>query len=367
MDLICETYLETPPASPIRKFNAAVSVSSATNKRKIDYATQQQVELLFGDDLTDFGAADCGESGTVLSALDCIEEKRSSPDSTKRNRLSLFERKFQVERYLCYIDKTQTNCQMDDDQLMRTFIEKSNSLGIYLPMKVSCLSRWVDAYRRGEYDLLLVHKRGEHSKTVAGKNNVVRQIDKHLNACFPRHARFNQIDWSPSLPKEYGVIAREFTPSGTFLGFYKGTVLTADENRSNRNHAYTFAIGRNLFIDTSAFLSCFARYYNCATNPADQNVAVELLSNWENPQKAICFIANRDIAQGEEFLVSYSPEYWSNMAKNLPRKSKLLKVCAKLSDKAGYSLLNSLYSIDAPILAANFSDDQLDSGDNFKG
>eukprot|EP01034_Spumella_vulgaris_P037003 gene37003-45644_t len=91
---------------------------------------------------------------------------------------------------------------------------------------------------------------------------------------------YNEVSKSPSLPEEYGVIARKFTPSGTFLGYYK------------------------------------------------------------------------DIAKGEEFLVSYGPDYWASLADNLPQKSRLMKLCKKLSDRQGYSLFSPLYSVEAPSLAA---------------
>jgi hypothetical protein len=364
MDLIF-AYSETPPASP-----ASANSESVALKRKADLDINQ----LFGDVVEFDDTAADSEAEIICSSDDenteeeKLKQKKTSLVSTKRRiQLSLVEKKNHVERYWCYyfqkMEKNQTEHEIDidNDQLMVTFVKESNSLGIYSPINISCLSRWIRAHKRGEFDLMLVHKRGERSKRVADKRTIVQRIDYQLKKLQPNHAAFNRIDWSPSLPKEYGVVARKFTPSGTFLGFYKGAVLTG-ENRDNRNYAYTFAIGRNLFIDTSAFLSCFARYYNCATDHTDQNVSVELLPNWENPQKAICFIANRNIMEGEEFLVSYGPEYWANFAEYLPRKSQLLKVCAKLSNEAGYSLFTPRYSLEAPTLAANFLDDGLVAG-----
>jgi hypothetical protein len=347
MDLISITYLDSPPVSPACKSGEG-SVSVANKRKAGDNSIQ---DLLF--DLADFGDDSEDESGSTSSSVDLTK---------RRVRLSLLERKFHVERYLWYKQNNQAFCQIEiGDQLMRSFVNDSNATGIYYRLNKSSLSRWIHAYKRGEYDMWGGHKLG-HSK-VTDKWIVVQRIDRHLKARDPFHAAFNKVDWSPSLPDQYGVVARKFTPSGTFLGFYKGAVLS-DEKRDSRNYDYTFAIGRNLFIDASNLVSCFARYYNCATNHADQNVAVELLSNWTNPQKAICFIANRNIAEGEEFLVSYGPDYWAHMVKYLPRKSQLKKVCEKLSDKRGYSLFTPRYSVEAPTLAANFQDDQSDSDDD---
>ncbi len=348
------SYLETPPTSHVCK---PVDLCGSANR---DY---RQQESIFCCDQATIIAKEFQNPGRDFSDDDEVEENCPANSKKRRIRLTVSERKFHVERYLEYkLDNHHVSCQIDiGDQLIRNFVEESNSVGIYLQMNASCLSRWIHAYERGEYDVWVRYKR-ENCKST-DRRAVVQQIDKKLKKRDMYSAVYNQVDWSPSLPKEYGVVARKFTPSGTFLGFYKGAVLTG-ENRDNRNYAYTFAIGRNLFIDTSAFLSCFARYYNCATDHTDQNVSVELLPNWENPQKAICFIANRDIVEGEEFLVSYGPEYWANFAEYLPRKSQLLKVCAKLSNETGYGLFTPRYSLEAPTLAANFMDDQSDSDDD---
>jgi hypothetical protein len=44
-------------------------------------------------------------------------------------------------------------------------------------------------------------------------------------------------------------------------------------------------------IDGSDFMSCFARYYVSSSKEEKQNVSVERLSEWTDPNRAVCFIA----------------------------------------------------------------------------
>jgi hypothetical protein len=349
MDFISNIY-DSPVASPLVLTGA--QNSSASLKRQICVN-----ECLFDDVLQD-----CLE---IFDELKGDSDQSVSVSQTekpsKRIRLSLTEKKEHVDRFLWYCDTNETNKLTDVTQLMSEFVADNNSCGMYYKLNSRCLKRWLAAYNRGEFDGRNGGFKKAESKIVH-RCISVKHIDKFLRERDPYHAAYNEVSKSPSLPEEYGVIARKFTPSGSFLGYYKGTILHGQRN-DTRNHDYTFAIGRNKFVDASNVLSCFARYYNCATDHADQNVGVELLTDWKNPQKAICFIANRDIAQGEEFLVSYGPDYWTSLADNLPQKSRLMKVCKKLSDRQGYSLFSPLYSVEAPSLAAAFLDDVSESED----
>jgi hypothetical protein len=89
---------------------------------------------------------------------------------------------------------------------------------------------------------------------------------------------------------------------------------------------------------------------------------VEILTDWTNPQKAVCFIANKDIKAGDEFLICYGPDYWENTASNLPAQSPFRRICNTLSGKnCIQEAIEPLFSIDAPFLAAEFGDDKSDS------
>jgi SET domain-containing protein len=192
----------------------------------------------------------------------------------------------------------------------------------------------------------------------------LKYIDTTLKKRDKCHGKFNKVVRSPTVPNEYGVVARIFTPAGTFLGFYKGKVIVGVED-DFRDHSYTFKIGRNEFIDASDYLSCFARYYNCSLKSGHQNVCVEILTDWTNPQKAICFIANKDIQKGEEFLISYGPEYWEAKGANLPAHSKLKQVCDILSGAScALESVEPLFSVEAPFLAAEFGDDKSETSED---
>ena len=95
-------------------------------------------------------------------------------------------------------------------------------------LKVNNLSKWVRAERRGEYfDWGKLNYLDARNCKKA--ENIVSRIDRILKIRDPHHACHNQVCQSPSLEGEYGVIARRFTPAGTFLGFYKGEVINGME------------------------------------------------------------------------------------------------------------------------------------------
>jgi hypothetical protein len=248
--------------------------------------------------------------------------------------------------------------QRDNGTSIRAFVRQNNAKKNCMLLEHSNLSKWVRAEKRGEYLPWESNIKAQTARKKSAPQKIIKLIDKTLKLRDKYHGAFNKIVRSPSIPGEYGVVARKFTPAGTFLGYYKGKVITGVEN-DTRNHDYTFSIGRNKFIDASDYYSCFARYYNCSLKSADQNVCVEILSDWTNPQKAICFIANKDIRKGAEYLISYGPEYWEATAANIPATSPFRRACNTLSGKSGsLESIEPLYSIDAPFLAAEFGDDK---------
>jgi SET domain-containing protein len=186
----------------------------------------------------------------------------------------------------------------------------------------------------------------------------VRHLDYNLKIKYPCHGIYNQVSKSPSVSGEYGVTARIFTPAGTFLGFYMGEVISGlIASERTESQEYMFTLGKNRFIDAKAYDSCFARYYNCAMKASDQNVTVIRLDK-KDPQRIICFIANRNIEQGDEFLISYGSAYWERAAQRAPANSPFRRVCNAMLDLAPsqFETLESLYSFAAEDLAAAFGD-----------
>jgi hypothetical protein len=307
-----------------------------------------------------FGIADFESDNSVVSSLSESDDKPQKPP-LKRARFNVNERKETVERYLCFIkNEDSTLVDGQSGQSVRTFVDWNNKEQLYSKLHHSAVSKWLLAYKRGDYEDWDGVKQTQ--KQIASKKQAVRCIDSFLKRRDRYHGVFNKVVVSPSLPGEYGVVARRFTPAGTFLGYYKGEVLRGQQD-DTRNHDFTFSIGRNRYIDASHFHSCFARYYNSASEYSEQNVCAELLKDWKNPQKGICFIANRDIEQGEEFLVSYGPDYWLALGQNIPATSNMQQICKQLSNREKYAreVVDSLYSVDAPRLAEEFLDDVSDT------
>ncbi len=303
----------------------------------------------------------------------CLLEKNAETSEQslvkKRTRLDLETKKKIVLQYYKFCEITPAKNQDDDADSsetpsLRSFVTYNNTQTNHRRLELSSLSRWIRAEKRGEYQTWEKQLMNVGNRKISCPKKIVKYLDSTLKKRDKYHGVFNKIVRSPSLVGEYGVVARRFTPAGTFLGYYKGEVITGVEN-DTRNHNYTFKIGKNKFIDASEFLSCFARYYNCSLKSTEQNVCVELLTDWTNPQKAVCFIANIDIKKGDEFLISYGPEYWEATASNLPARSPFRKVCNTLSGKnCILENIEPLYSLDAHSMAADFGDDKSVSSDN---
>jgi hypothetical protein len=280
----------------------------------------------------------------------------------KRKRLDLETKKNVVEQYFMFCSSANEN---DEQKVsVRAFVRHNNEQAKQLKLESTNVYRWISAYKRGEYLSWETKIKLQTTRKVSCPMKIINHIDSTLNKRDKCHGVYNKVVRSPSIKGEYGVVARRFTPAGTFLGFYKGKVITGIAN-DTRNHDYTFGINRNTFIDASDYYSCFARYYNCSVLSADQNVCVEILTDWTNPQKAICFIANKDIKKGDEFIISYGPEYWDAVASKLPRCSPFRRVCNILSGKHGVQeSIEPLFTLDAPTLAAEFGDDKSVSSDD---
>jgi hypothetical protein len=70
-----------------------------------------------------------------------------------------------------------------------------------------------------------------------------------------------------------------------------------------------FALNDFSHVDGSDFMSCFARYYVRSSHKEKQNVSVERLSEWTDSNRAVCFIASKDISAGSELIIAANQEY----------------------------------------------------------
>jgi hypothetical protein len=106
---------------------------------------------------------------------------------------------------------------------------------------------------------------------------------------------------------QHGVIAKKSIPSGTMLGFFKGDYVVSLGALSGR---FKFALNNFSHVDGSDLLSCFARYYvRSSNNKEKQNVSVERLREWTDSNRAVCFIAFKDIAAGSELIIATNQEH----------------------------------------------------------
>ncbi len=310
-----------------------------------------------------------GEDGTTSSEHQSrlYEEDRvvkikgfkTKKQTSKRDRLTLRTKKNIVYEYYNFIN-THRAFFVSTNLLsyVGKYVEMRNtdpSFAHQAPLIPKNLTHWIRAERRGEYrswsDI------NDLDSSVCKIIKIIRHIDFILKQKFPCHAYYNQVSKSKFMPCEYGVIARHFTPAGTFLGFYKGEVIDGPEARDRiESQEYMFALTTNNFIDAKAFDSCFARYYNCAIKASDQNVCVERLISSDH-QKVICFIANKDINKGEEFLISFASACGeqfagTSSAANIAFCYVQNALMDDLPEK--HETIEPLFSAIAPTLAAGF-------------
>ncbi len=183
----------------------------------------------------------------------------------QRKRLTLLEKKEVVQKYYSYLgdtDYASKNAHSFREGFVKLFNNENDD-----QIDVSSLGKWISAEKHGEY--LPWGGANNLSSKVCIVQKVIESIDDCLSDRDVYHGEYNQIARSPSNPDEYGVIARKFTPAGTFLGYFKGECIDSKEAELRHDLDFVFCIGEEKFIVASQLLSCFARYYNCAVNRSD--------------------------------------------------------------------------------------------------
>jgi hypothetical protein len=176
-----------------------------------------------------------------------------------------------------------------------------------------CLFKWLKSFERGELDDW--EGMNPLNKPNSKAKKIVEHICKVLKTEFPETARFNKlIRKSPSSPEKYGVLAKKHIPKGTFLGFFSGELVNdlGCEQTGIKvvlDDFYLYRLGNYSYIDGRSFTSCYARYYAWSGDIHKQNVSVHLLGEWSDHTRAVCFMANKDIAKDEELVTPVNLDY----------------------------------------------------------
>jgi hypothetical protein len=90
----------------------------------------------------------------------------------------------------------------------------------------SSLGKWILAEKNGEF-MPWSGANGLEKKSCSLRI-IADEMDYKLSDRDVHHGEYNQIAKSPSTSRGYGVIARQFTPAGTFLGYYKGECIDSN-------------------------------------------------------------------------------------------------------------------------------------------
>ena len=184
-----------------------------------------------------------------------------------------------------------------------------------------CVFKWLKAYYRGEFEEW--GGLNDLSKANCKAQKIMEHIYHEIKKRDPETAKWNKIIRKSSLsPDKYGVVAKKLIPRGTFLGFFKGVFVAEMLIPLDGFHKYLIDLESSgtsepfSYIDGSSFLSCFARYYACSGSPAAQNVSVHRLANWTDPNRRVCFMANKDIQKGEELVIPHNQDFWRRKHKH---------------------------------------------------
>jgi hypothetical protein len=174
-----------------------------------------------------------------------------------------------------------------------------------------CVFKWLKSFERGEFDEW--EGMNPLNKANSKAKKIVEHICQVLKKNFPQTAHLNMlIRKSPSSPEKYGVLAKRFIPKGTFLGFFCGELV----NRVSEEPAeialddfHEYRVDKYSFIDGRSFTSCYARYYAWSGNTDKQNVSVHVLPEWSDHNRAVCFMANKDIEKDQELVTPVNRDY----------------------------------------------------------
>ena len=179
-----------------------------------------------------------------------------------------------------------------------TFLAEFNE-GKISKLDTNSVYRWIRAYNRGEFEEW--DGQNDLSNVKCKSKTILKIINKSLKRKFPDSAVWNKVAKSKLSSEQYGVFAKKFIPCGTMLGFFKGNYVVSVSPLRGQHKCKLNAFSH---IDGSDFMSCFARYHVSSSKGEHQNVSVERLSEWTDSNRAVCFIASKDITSGSELVIA---------------------------------------------------------------
>jgi len=117
-----------------------------------------------------------------------------------------------------------------------------------------------------------------------------------------------------------GLFTTKPIEKGTLIVEYKGKKTSwAEVDHKDGSNAYIYYVNKNCVIDASGYTNCLARYANDAKG-------LKLIKGLNNncifikEGEQVFLKALRNIAPGEELLVSYGKEYWETVKFNFGLK-----------------------------------------------
>ena len=134
---------------------------------------------------------------------------------------------------------------------------------------------------------------------------------------FPQKQLFIKKSRIPGAGK--GLFTKQFIAKGTRILEYKGEITTwkkvlQTERETKTLNKYLYYINRNYVIDALRHPKVLARYANDAKGLGKVS---GLFNNckYVEDEGRVCMEALKDIAAGEELLISYGKEYWDTLKK----------------------------------------------------
>jgi hypothetical protein len=214
------------------------------------------------------------------------------------------------------------------NQLRKTitsFITQYNETEIHVSGNLvdeKSIYKWIKADERFEFEDW--GGLNDLDKPNCRKWIVLEVINSALLKAHPDAGKLQQVVRSGFYPDQHGVLAKVNIPSGEILGFFQGDLVM--QKSSSRGHFKYYGLTdatqsehdpESGHIDGSAFDSCYARYYLCSPDYTLQNVAVVRLPNWIDHNRAICFVAIKDIKASDELLIAMDQDYARNRSKRI--------------------------------------------------
>jgi hypothetical protein len=283
----------------------------------------------------------------------------------KRQQSSLYEKLQVVLRYKEFLRQLSTKTKVspdlldilndDDDEDTRSErsiksflkIENQNYQWLDEPLQLANVFKWLRAYDRGDFHdwggINNLNKPNAHSKKI------LHVINDTLKAKFPILKYHQKVVKSKYSPDQYGVVARQEIPPGTFLGFFQGEVKSKTDvtyQPPSGPYAFTTVEGVNsVYVDNSDdFTACYARFYSSSTKEDTQNVTVfRITTESADPNKTICFVANKTIPPGGEFVIGVDQGYLRNDGYKRYKTAK----CLTTQEEATVKGKNYLLAVEA--------------------